>query len=88
LDRASAPETFHCGAHERNSRAEISHDEPSWHALHVISKPREIPIAPRIRSALPSVDATIHFHDQPQRGREEICDVPATEHHLPAKRNT
>src|SRR4051794_12825646 len=88
LDRASTPAGLHSSAHESDDLDEIMNDEPSRDAKHPITEPREIPIAPRISGVLPSMDGTIHFHDQPQRSSDEVRDVPVTEHHLPAKRNT
>jgi hypothetical protein len=38
--------------------------------------------------ALPSVDATIHLHDQPQRGRDEVSDVAVPDDNLTPKRHT
>ena len=88
LDRASAPAGFHRRTHEYHRSRKIIKDELSRDPNHVIPEALEISIPPRIRRALPSVDATIHLHNQPDRRSGEVRDVPAAEHDLPTKRDT
>ncbi len=64
LDRASAPESRHCGTDKSDTNGKITHDALRRDAEHLIPEAREIPIAPLISAAPPSVDAA------PRAGRE------------------
>jgi hypothetical protein len=79
---------FHFGPHEGDRVREVVQDERSRNSEHVKAEPPEVPVAPRISGMPACMGAAIDFDNQAQRRSEEVGDVTASEHDLPAEWNT